>query len=184
VEALGYRGLPVSSLVLKGVLLDKTSLLGDEGSGRLVLRESWQWDALGMASGSIGILEASLEAAFSYSQQRTSFGKPIASYQEVSFKLAEARAMLDTARLLSQKAAWMKQTQDPEADTLISCAKLYASEAATKCVGYALQVLGGKGVLKGTPMAELFLSAKSNEIGGGTSEMHRIQIARKILDSV
>ncbi|MEW6442696.1 MAG: acyl-CoA dehydrogenase family protein [bacterium] len=184
VYPVGYVGLPVASLVLKGVRLDKSRLVGAEGMGDDVLRESWQWDALGITCCSIGILEASLETAFAYSQQRTSFGKPIGAYQEVSFKLAEARAMLDTARLLSQKSVWMKQCQDAEAETLLRCAKLYASEAGTKCAGYALQILGGRGALKEGALGELFLCAKANEIGGGTSEMHRIRIAKSVLDSV
>ncbi len=183
-EALGYSGLPVGSLVLEQTRVDGAWLLGSAGRGSEVLQESWQWDALGATAGSIGLMEASLEAAFVHAQQRLSAGKPLAAYQEVAFKLAEARAMLDTARLLGQKAAWLKQIQDPEAETLISCAKLYASEAATKCAGYALQILGGRGARRGCAAAEWLLAAKSNEIAGGTSEAHRIKIAKSVLESV
>jgi len=183
-EAAGYRGLPVGSVLFRETAVEAGSLLGGAGLGAEVLQESWQWDALGATVGSIGLIEASLQAAFGYSQERQSGGKPLGAYQEVTFKLAEARAMLDTARLLGQKAAWMKQIQDPEADTLISCAKLYASEAATKCTGYALQILGGKGARRGCPASEWLLAAKSNEIAGGTSEAHRIKIAKRVLESV
>lgn len=183
-EALGYSGLPVGSLVLGETPVEESWLLGGADRGAEVLEESWQWDALGATAGSIGVIEASLEAAFGHSQQRQSGGKPLAAYQEVAFKLAEARAMLDTARLLGQKAAWMKQIQDPEAETLISCAKLYASEAATKCAGYALQILGGKGARRGCAAGEWLLAAKLNEIAGGTSEAHRLRIARSVLNSV
>lgn len=183
-EALGYSGLPVGSLLLEETRVDGLWVLGSPGRGAEVLEESRQWDALGATAGSIGLIEASLEAAFLHSQQRLSAGKPLAAYQEVAFKLAEARAMLDTARLLGQKAAWLKEIQDPEADTLISCAKLYASEAATKCAGYAMQILGGKGARRGCAAAEWLLAAKSNEIAGGTSEAHRLKIAKAVLDTV
>lgn len=183
-EAAGYKGLPVGSVLFRETAVEAGNLLGGAGLGAEVLQESWQWDALGATAGSIGLIEASLQTAFGYSQERQSGGKPLGAYQEVTFKLAEARAMLDTARLLGQKAAWMKQIQDPEAETLISCAKLYASEAATKCAGYALQILGGKGARRGCPASEWLLAAKANEISGGTSEAHRIKIAKRVLDSV
>ena len=182
-ETLGYAGLPLGALRLRGARLGKDHLLGGPREGRAVLEESLRWDALGMTSASVGIIEGSLEASFAHSQERVVFGKPIGSYQEISFKVAEIRAMLDTARLLSQKAAWLMQSGDPGAPTMVSCAKLYASEAAVKSAGYALQILAGEGVRKGSVVEQLFRDAKMSEIGGGTSESHRLRIAKDVLEA-
>ncbi len=177
---MGYEGLPLAPVRFHGVRLGPEALLGRED----VLEESAQWDAMGIAASSVGILEACLEIAFPYSMERAAFGKPIGRYQEVSFKLAEIRAMLDTARLLSQKGAWAKETGDREAGELISCAKLFGAESAVTATRYALQILGAAGMRRGSAAERLYRDAKMNEIGGGTSEIHRLRIARAVLDAV
>ena len=82
------------------------------------------------------------------------------------------------------KAAWLKHEGDPEARVLCSCAKLYASEAATKCAGYAVQIHGAQGFLKDSLAGRLYRDAKYGEIGGGTSEIHRLSIAKSVLKAI
>lgn len=184
VETFGYVGLPIARVRFDSSTLPDRFILGAEGVGARIVEESLEWDARGMTSASIGIMMRALEASFAYSQERQAFGKAIGSFQEVSFKLAEMRAMVDTARLLAAKAAWLKQEGDAEASVLLSCAKLYASESASKCAGYAVQIHGARGLLKQSTVSSLYRDAKYGEIGGGTSEIHRIAIARSVLDAV
>lgn len=184
VETFGYVGLPIARVRFDSSRLPDRFVVGAEGVGRRIVEESLEWDARGMTSASIGIMARALEASFAYSQERQAFGKAIGSFQEVSFKLAEMRAMLDTARLLAAKAAWLAQEGDPEASVFLSCAKLYASESASKCAGYAVQIHGARGLLKQSVVASLYRDAKYGEIAGGTSEIHRIAIARSVLDAV
>ncbi len=183
-ETFGYTGTPISKVAFNECSVQADSLLGEEGRGWEVAEASWELDALGMTSASIGIIEAGLESSLRYSQERKAFGKPIGSFQEISFKIAEMRAMLDTARLLSRKAVWLRQTGGEEVRVLLSCAKLYASEAATKCAGYGVQIHGGKGLVTRSLAGRLYRDAKYGEIGGGTSEIHRLLLAKAVLETV
>ena len=184
VETMGYTGTPICRVAFNQCTLPQDSLLGVEGRGWEIVQESLEWDATGIVSTSVAIIEKTLEASLAYSQERMVFGKPIGSYQEVSFKLAEIKVMLDTARLLSSKAAWLKDIGDLEAKVFLSCAKLYASEAATKCSSYAVQIHGGQGLIKGSLTERLYRDARYGEIGGGTSEIHRLSIAKAVLQAV
>ncbi len=183
-ETVGYRGLPIARLRLNSCTVPDWCVLGAEKDAHVVLEASFEWDAIGITSASVGIMTKALEASLAYSKDRQVLGKPIGSFQEVSFKLAEMRAMLDTARVLSAKAAWLKQEGDAEARVLLSCAKLYASEAASRCASYAIQIHGGHGIYKDSPVAGLYDDAKCCEIAGGTSEIHRLAIAQSVLNAV
>ena len=125
---------------------------------------------------------ACLERASKYAGERKAYGRFINRYQEVSFRLADMMIMTDVSRLLIYRAAWAKDTGDPEASVLISCAKLFASEAATQIASMALQVHGGHGYMKEFDVERLYRDAKLGEIDGGTSEIQRVVIANRGLN--
>jgi len=143
--------------------------------------QTLEYGRIGMATVSLGVAVACMDEAVKYASVRKAFGKPINRYQEISFKLADMMILTDLSRLLIYKAAWAKQMNDPEAAVLASCAKLFASEAATQIASWALQVHGGYGYIKEFPVERLYRDAKLGEIGEGTSEIQRILIARDIL---
>ena len=179
-EKLGTRGSPVSELVLKECPIPEDHLLGMEGKGSSYAAKVNEFGRLGYAAYSLGVSQACLEESIRYAQGRQAFGRPIAHFQEVSFKVADMQMYVDTGRLLTYRAAWMID-QGLEAGTDISIAKLFTSEAATFCATNAVQIHGGYGFLKGFKVERLYRDAKLGEIGEGTSEIQRRAIARSLL---
>ena len=180
VEKLGVRGSPTSELILKDCRIAQDHLLGTEGNGAICAAKVKELGRLGYAAYSLGIGQACLEEAIRYAQGRKAFGRPIAHFQEVSFKVADMQMYVDTGRLLTYRAAWMLD-QGLEAGMDISIAKLFTSEAATFCATNAVQIHGGYGFLKGSKVERLYRDAKLGEIGEGTSEIQRRAIARSLL---
>lgn len=138
--------------------------------------------SVGMAALGVGIGTACMEVSTAHAKARSAFGRKIGMYQDVGFKLADMFAYNDLGRMLALRAAWGFNTNDREADTLAACAKLFASEAATKIVNWGMQILAGHGYLAGSTMERLYRDAKFGEICEGTSEMLRQEIARRELD--
>ncbi len=180
-EKLGYRGSPTSEVFLEDCEVGEDAVLGEIGKGFIQAMQTLEFGRIGMATVSLGVAMACMEEAVKYSAERKAFGKPINRYQEVSFKLADMMILTDLSRLLIYKAAWAKQTNHPEAAVLASCAKLFASEAATQISSWALQIHGGYGYIKEFAVERLYRDAKLGEIGEGTSEIQRILIARDLL---
>lgn len=179
-DKLGARGSPVSPLTLEGCTVSEDQRLGAEGGGFLCAEKVRGFGHLGFAAYSLGVGQACLEGSVKYAQERQAFGRPIAHFQEVSFKVADMQMFVDTGRLLIYRAAWMTdQGMDASADA--SIAKLFISEAATWCAVNAVQIHGGYGFIKGYEVERLYRDAKLGEIGGGTSEMQRRGIARSLL---
>jgi len=180
-EKLGYRGSPTSEVFLEDCEVGEDAVLGEVGKGFIQAMQTLEFGRIGMATVSLGVAMACMEEAVKYSAERKAFGKPINRYQEISFKLADMMILTDLSRLLIYKAAWAKQINNPEAAILASCAKLFASEAATQISSWALQIHGGYGYIKEFPVERLYRDAKLGEIGEGTSEIQRILIARDLL---
>jgi alkylation response protein AidB-like acyl-CoA dehydrogenase len=179
-DKLGARGAPVSHLSFKNCTLPEEQMLGREDEGALIAGKVKEFSRLGYAAYSLGIAQGCLEEAICYAQKREAFGRPIAHFQEISFKVADMQMYVDTGRLLLFRAAWMLD-EGIEAGTDIAIAKLFISEAATGCAATAVQIHGGYGFLKGTRVEQLYRDAKLGEIGEGTSEMQRRTIARSLL---
>jgi len=177
---LGARGSPTSTLTLDGCILPAGQLLGGEGKGWGVAEKIQRFGRLPSAAYSLGISQACLEEAVLYARKRQAFGRPIASFQEISFKVADMEMWVDTGRLLLYRAAWMMD-EGMEADSDLSVAKLFLSEAATWCAAQAVQIHGGQGYLKGVRVEQLYRDAKLGEIRDGTSEMQRRNIALNLL---
>jgi alkylation response protein AidB-like acyl-CoA dehydrogenase len=183
-DKLGFRGSPTAEIFLDDCKVPESAVLGQVGAGFIQAMQTLEYGRIGMATVSLGIAVACMDYANAYSKERKTFGKPINRYQEISFKLADMMIMTDISRLLIYKAAWAKEVKDPESAVLASCAKLFASESATKIASMAVQVHGGYGYIKEFPVERLYRDAKLGEIGEGASEIQRILIAKSILSKV
>ncbi len=181
-DKLGFRGSPTSEIILEDCEVPQDAVLGEVGRGFIQAMQTLEYGRIGMATVALGIAVACMDEANKYSKDRKAFGKPINRYQEISFKIADMMILTDLSRLLIYRAAWAKEAKDPESAVLASCAKLFASEAATQISSMALQVHGGYGYIKDFPVERLYRDAKLGEIGEGTSEIQRILIARSILE--
>lgn len=180
-DKMGFRGSPTAELVLDNCVVPLDAVVGEVGRGFVQAMEILEYGRIGMAVCCLGIATKCLELSNRYSKERVAFGKPINRFQEVSFKLADMMIMTDVARLLVYRACMAKETRDPESLVLASCAKLFASEAATRISGMAVQVHGGYGYMRDFPVERLYRDAKLGEIGEGTSEILRVLIAKHLL---
>ncbi len=180
-DKMGYRGSPTSEIFLEECEVKESDVLGETGRGFIQAMKTLEYGRIGMATVSLGIAVACMEESKKYAEERKAFGRYINRYQEVSFKLADMMIMTDISRLMIYKASWMKDNNDPEAAVMASCAKLFASEAATQISSWAVQIHGGYGYMKDYTVERLYRDAKLGEIGEGTSEIQRILIAEEIL---
>jgi butyryl-CoA dehydrogenase len=183
-DKLGFRGSPTAEIFLEDCKVPDSAVLGQIGAGFIQAMQTLEYGRIGMATVSLGIAVACMDFANAYSKERKTFGKPINRYQDISFKLADMMIMTDISRMLIYKAAWAKETNNPEAADLASCAKLFASESATKIASMAVQVHGGYGYIKEFPVERLYRDAKLGEIGEGASEIQRLLLARSILSKI
>lgn len=179
-EKMGVRGSPTSELYFEDCEVGAANLIGAENAGFALLMRCLAYDRVGMACFCLGIAKASLYEALRYATEREAFGSPLAAFQEISFKLAEMKAEIDTAELLILRAAWL---HDQGADVTVeaSTAKLYVSEVAKRAADYAVQIHGGAGYFRDYRVERLYRDARLCEIGEGTSEIQRMIIARSIL---
>ncbi len=179
-EKLGVRGSPTSELYFSDCWVPDEQVLGDVGEGFRVVMETLARGRVGMAAWSVGVAQACLDEAASYALQRRAFDRPIAKFQAIRFKLADMRTAVDTARLLTLRAAWLKDRGRPF-DEAAAIAKLYASRAATLCAHEAVQIFGGHGYIRGQAVERLYRDARLAEIGKGTSEIQLNIIAQAVM---
>jgi alkylation response protein AidB-like acyl-CoA dehydrogenase len=177
---LGHRASDTSEMVFENCRVPRENLLGEEGEGFVAALKVLDGGRISIAALSLGIAQAALECALEYSQHRKQFGKPISSFQGISFKLADMATEIEAARLLTYRAAVLKD-QGRRVTKESAMAKLYASEAAVRAANEAVQILGGYGYIKDYPAERYFRDAKLTTIGEGTSEIQRLVIARQLL---
>jgi len=177
---LGHAGLAVSSIRLEEARVAAELVLGPFADHTPLERLAAEED-LALALASVGVMERALAAAKSHAAEHRREGKPINRHQEVSFKLAEMLATLQTAQLLVRRAAWLRSVADAEAPTVVRCAKVFAAEAAERVAGSALQILAGAGYLRGNPAEQGYREAKLAALAGTTSERCRMEIAAELL---
>jgi alkylation response protein AidB-like acyl-CoA dehydrogenase len=158
-------------------------LLGEEGQGFVNSMEILDGGRISIAALAVGIAQGAYESAVSYAQERHQFGKPIAEFQAIQFKLADMATQIDAARLLMYRAASMKDA-GKKTTRESSMAKLFASEISVKVCEEAIQVHGGYGYTKDYPPEKYWRDSKLCTIGEGTSEIQRIIIAREVLRRV
>jgi alkylation response protein AidB-like acyl-CoA dehydrogenase len=184
IKKMGYKGVESTELVFDGYRCPAENILGGEAGG-LNKGFSQMMDALevgrvNVAARGVGIAQRALELALKYSQERRAFGKPIAEHQAIQFKLADMATQVEAARLLTMKAARLKDAGE-RSELEAGMAKLFASEAGRFCVEECLRIHGGYGYSKEYEIERLYRDAPLLLIGEGTSEIQRMVIGRKLL---
>jgi len=179
-STLGYNGTAISAITLENCSVPSACIIGPfEGEEHLTTVRTWE-DQILTAAG-LGQMKRSYDEAVNYAKAHLSGGKPIIAYQEVSFKLAEMLTLLQTARLLAYRAAWMTEAGDREAGVLTYCAKVFCTESSEEVASHALQILGGQGYIRGNPAEGGYRDAKYLQIAGTSSEISRMKIADEVL---
>jgi butyryl-CoA dehydrogenase len=179
-EKLGLNSSSTVDLVLEDVLVQRDRLLHEEGKGFSVAMATLDGGRIGIAAQALGIAQAGYDVAREYALERRQFGKRIADFQAIQWKLADMATEIDAARLLVYRAAWRKQQGLSHTEEGAK-AKLFASEMARRQTAEAIQILGGYGYTKEFPVERYYRDAKITEIYEGTSEIQRLVIARSIL---
>jgi butyryl-CoA dehydrogenase len=174
---MGWHASDTHGLVFTGCRVPTDHLLGERGRGFHQFLSTLDDGRIAVAALAVGVLQACLEESLRYAQDRVAFGKPIGSYQAVAFKISDLEVMTEAARLLTYKAAWLKDTGRPFKQAA-AVAKLYATEAAVTATREATQIFGGAGFMDETLVARHYRDAKVLEIGEGSSEIQRLVIAR------
>jgi alkylation response protein AidB-like acyl-CoA dehydrogenase len=182
-EKLGLNSSSTVDLVIDGYQVGRDRLLHEEKKGFTVAMATLDGGRIGIAAQALGIAQAAYDAARAYALERRQFGRRIADFQAIQWKLADMATELDAARLLVYRAAWLKQ-EGREHSEAGAKAKLFASEMARRQTAEAIQVLGGYGYTKEFPVERYYRDAKITEIYEGTSEVQRLVIARSILKHV
>jgi butyryl-CoA dehydrogenase len=179
-EKLGLNSSSTVDLVIDGAEVGRDRLLHEEGKGFTVAMATLDGGRIGIAAQALGIAQAAYDVARDYALERRQFGKRIADFQAIQWKLADMATEIDAARLLVYRAAWLKQEGKPHTEEGAK-AKLFASEMARCQTAEAIQILGGYGYTKEFPVERYYRDAKITEIYEGTSEIQRLVIARSIL---
>jgi len=177
---LGLRASDTAEMIFEDCVIPAENLLGKEGDGFIDAMRVLDGGRISIAALSLGMAQGAYEAALNYSKERKQFGKAIGDFQAIQWKLADMATEIDAARLLTMRAASMKDagmktTQES------SMAKLYASEVAVKCANEGVQIHGGYGFIKDYPAEKYYRDVKLCTIGEGTSEIQRLVIARQLL---
>jgi alkylation response protein AidB-like acyl-CoA dehydrogenase len=178
---LGLRASDTSELIFEDCEIPEENLLGAEGEGFIDAMRVLDGGRISIAALALGIGRGALEAALKYVKQRRQFGKAIAEFQGIQWRLADMATELDAARLLTQRAAVLKDGHR-RTTRESSMAKLFASEVAVKICDQAVQLFGGYGFIKDYPVEKFYRDVKLCTIGEGTSEIQRMVIAREILE--
>jgi alkylation response protein AidB-like acyl-CoA dehydrogenase len=181
IHKMGNRSSPTSELIFENCEVPAENLLGQENQGFMgVALATLEWERSVMLAAAIGGMEIQLEECISYAKQRKQFGRPIAQFQAVQFKLADMKMWLETSRWILYKVAWNKDQgiMDP---MMASLSKLYITEVAVKAAQQAVQIHGGYGYTKDYAVERSIRDAELGVLGGGTSEIQRWIIARLLL---
>ena len=179
-DKLGMRASDTSEVLFDQCSVPEDQLLGTEGHGFVDAMQVLDAGRIGIAALAVGLAQGAYEAALRYAQERRAFGKTISQFQAIQWKLADNATRIEAARLLTYRAAYMKDHK--RRMTLESAmAKLYASEIAVKAADDCVQIHGGYGFVKDYPAEKYFRDVKLTTIGEGTSEIQRLVIARELL---
>ena len=181
-DKLGIRGSKSSQIFLDDVRLPHSAVLGEVGKGFTIAMSTLDGGRIGIAAQALGIARAALEDSLAYAKQRKTFGKAIIEHQAIQFKLADMATELDAARLLTLRAAFLKDQKQPYGKEA-AMAKLYASDVANRAAREAVQIFGGNGYVTEYPVERHFRDAKITEIYEGTSEIQRLVIANYLAKS-
>ncbi len=180
---LGIRASDTAEIELNDVRVPAENLLGEEGKGFSYIMRFFNHARIGVAAQGVGMAQGCLDMSRAYAQEREQFGRPIADFQAIQFKLAEMATRTEASRQLTLKAAWKHDVgqADPMASSM---AKWYAGETAVYCADEAVQIHGGAGYVDEMPVERFYRDAKICEIYEGTKEIHKLIIARALLGQI
>lgn len=176
---LGMRASETAEMIFQNCKISEDQLLGVEGDGFIQAMKVLEGGRISIAALSLGIAQGAYQASLTYAKQRHQFGKPIASFQAISFKLADMATKIQAAELLTRKAGALKDQKEP-VNKLSAMAKLFASEACVEVANEAVQIHGGYGYTKDFPVEKFYRDSKLCTIGEGTSEIQKLVISRMI----
>lgn len=180
---MGLRASDTSEVIMEDCRVPGDQLLGQRGGGFIDAMRILDGGRISIAALALGMARGAYEAALKYASERQQFDKPIAEFQAVQFMLADMATKIDAAALLIYRAAWMKDTGQ-RVTKEAAMAKLFASEIGVEVADKALQIFGGYGYIKDFPVEKYYRDMKLCTIGEGTSEIHRLVIARELLKSL
>ena len=179
-DKLGMRASDTSEVLLVDCEIPSGQLLGKEGRGFIDTMQVLDAGRIGIAALAVGLAQGAYEAALGYARERKAFGQPIAHFQAIQWKLADMATRIEAARLLTYRAAYLKD-QNQRTTLESAMAKLYSSEIAVRAAEDCVQIHGGYGFVKDYPAEKFFRDVKLTTIGEGTSEIQRLVIARQLL---
>jgi alkylation response protein AidB-like acyl-CoA dehydrogenase len=182
-DKMGWRASDTRELIFENAVVPKENVLGQPGQGFVNFLKTLDAGRIGIAALSLGIAEGAYDEALRYAGERKQFGRPIGSFQGVSFQLADMATEIQAGTHLLYHAAWLKQSGRPFKKEA-AMAKLFCSELAMRATTKAVQIFGGYGYTTEYPVERMMRDAKVCEIGEGTSEIQRIVIARQILGAL
>jgi alkylation response protein AidB-like acyl-CoA dehydrogenase len=180
IEKLGYKGVETVDMVYEGHRIPAANLIGELGRGLPQVLGVLEVGRINIAARAVGVARAAFDAALSYAQERTTFGKPIAEHQAIQLKLADMATRLEAARLLTRNAAERKAA-GLRCDVEAGMAKLFSSETALELAAEAMRIHGGIGYTTELPIERYYRDAPLMVIGEGTNEIQRLVIARGLL---
>ncbi|MGE5835776.1 MAG: acyl-CoA dehydrogenase family protein [Acidobacteriota bacterium] len=178
---LGMRASDTSEVIFEDCRVPEDAVVGRVGDGFIDAMRVLDAGRIGIAALAVGLAQGAFEAARSYARERRQFGQPIAHYQAIRWKVADMATRIEAARLLTYRAAWMRDQKVARTSTASSIAKLYSSEIAVRAAEECVQIHGGYGFVKDYPAEKYFRDVKLCTIGEGTSEIQRLVIARQLL---
>jgi alkylation response protein AidB-like acyl-CoA dehydrogenase len=180
-DKLGMRASDTSEVIFSNCRVPADAMVGEEGDGFLNTMRVLDAGRIGIAALAVGLAQGAYEAAARYAAERRQFGQPIAHFQAIRWKLADMATRIEAARLLTYRAAWLRDQQVERTSLESSIAKLYSSEIAVRAADECVQIHGGYGFVKDYPAEKYFRDVKLCTIGEGTSEIQRLVIARQLL---
>jgi alkylation response protein AidB-like acyl-CoA dehydrogenase len=178
-KKLGWRASDTRELAFEGVEVPEGNLLGPRGEGFRQFLEILDGGRISVAAMGVGLAQGAYDLAYAYAKEREQFGKPIAKFQAVQFRLADMATEIEAGRALVHRAAWLKD-QGREFAREAAMAKLYTGELSARVAGAALQIHGGFGYMEEAAISRLYRDQKILEIGEGTNEVQRMVIARHL----
>jgi alkylation response protein AidB-like acyl-CoA dehydrogenase len=176
---IGWHASDTRELIFRECRVPEANLLGERGHGFANFLRTLDDGRIAIAALGVGLAQGCLEESVKYASTRKAFHRPIAGFQSIQFKIADMKVAVETARLATYRAAWLRDQGRPY-KAAASLAKLYSSEVAVSCAREAVQVHGGYGFMEEFPVARYYRDSKVLEIGEGTSEIQRILIARDL----
>jgi short/branched chain acyl-CoA dehydrogenase len=178
-EKMGWRASDTRELSFQGCAVPEGNLLGGRGGGLRQFLEILDGGRISVAAMGVGLAQGAYDLGFEHAQRREQFGRPIAKFQAVRFRLADMATEIEAGRGLVYKAAWLKDAGRPFAREA-AMAKLYTGELSNRAVNWSLQIHGGYGYMDESPISRLYRDQKILEIGEGTNEVQRMVIARQL----